>query len=298
MGILKKDWKFWDSAFLNTASYDFYYDKIKELSISAFEWKNLPETIDARFLELTLFERGNVIFFKDEVLGFLCLPSANFGKWNVYRIPRIRRAFASNGYNMPLTIENSVIIYNNVLRTPSIRDCKLFARRLANFDRVIDTNVNAQKTPVLVRCSEKERLSLLNLYKQYEGNEPFVFGDQGLSAKPLDVIRTDAPYVADKIYELKTRYWNEMLTFKGITNLNITKKARLITDEVARNQGGTIASRYSGLMMRQQACEKINNMFGLNISCEFREDSDGINGDLNRDPLDPVDGREGGADNE
>ena len=169
------------------------------------------------------------------------------------------------------------MIFNNVLRTPSIRDCKLFAKRLANFDRVIDTNVNAQKTPVLIRCDEKERLSLLNLYKQYDGNEPFIFADKQLSARPLEAIRTDAPYVADQIYELKTRYWNEMLTFKGITNLNITKKERLITDEVNRSQGGTIASRYSGLIMRQQACDKINKMFGLNIWCEFREDIDGQN---------------------
>ena len=208
---------------------------------------------------------------------YLCLPYTEQGKWNVYRIPLLRRAFASNGYNKKLDIDNSVIIYNNVLRIPSIRDCKLFARRLANFDRVIDTNVNAQKTPVLIRCSEKERLTLVNLYKQYEGNEPFIFGDQELAAQPLNSVRTDAPYVADRIYDLKTRYWNEMLTFKGISNLNVQKKERLITDEVARSQGGTIASRYSGLMMRQQACEKINKMFGLDIWCEFREDIDGNN---------------------
>lgn len=278
MGILKKDYKFWESAITNTACYDFYYDKIKELSISVFEWQNMPETIDERFLELQLFERGAVVFFFDkEMEQYLCLPCAYMGKWNVYRIPIIRRAFASNGYNRKLDIEDSVMIYNNVLRTSSIRDCKLFARRLANFDRVIDTNVNAQKTPVLIRCDEKERLSLINLYKQYEGNEPFIFADKQLSARPLEAIRTDAPYVADQIYELKTRYWNEMLTFKGITNLNITKKERLITDEVNRSQGGTIASRYSGLIMRQQACEKINKMFGLDIWCEFREDIDGKN---------------------
>ena len=286
MGILKKDYRFWESAITNTACYDFYYDKIKELSISVFEWQNVPEEIDIRFMELMLFERGAVIFFRDEDMQqFLCLPYTEQGKWNVYRIPLLRRAFASNGYNKKLDIDNSVIIYNNVLRTPSIRDCKLFARRLANFDRVIDTNVNAQKTPVLIRCSEKERLTLVNLYKQYEGNEPFIFGDQELAAQPLNSVRTDAPYVADRIYDLKTRYWNEMLTFKGISNLNVQKKERLITDEVARSQGGTIASRYSGLMMRQQACEKINKMFGLDIWCEFREDIDGNNlNDAVQDP--------------
>lgn len=278
MGILKKDYRFWESAITNTACYDFYYDKIKELSISVFDWQNVPEEIDVRFLELMLFERGAVIFFYDEEMGkYLCLPYTEQGKWNVYRIPLIRRAFASNGYNKKLDIDNSVIIYNNVLRIPSVRDCKLFARRLANFDRVIDTNVNAQKTPVLIRCSEKERLTLVNLYKQYEGNEPFIFGDQELAAQPLNSVRTDAPYVADRIYDLKTRYWNEMLTFKGISNLNVQKKERLITDEVARSQGGTIASRYSGLMMRQQACDMINKMFGLSVWCEFREDIDGNN---------------------
>ena len=293
MGILKKDYRFWESAITNTACYDFYYDKIKELSISVFEWQNVPEEIDVRFLELMLFERGAVVFFRDEDMQqYLCLPYTEQGKWNVYRIPLLRRAFASNGYNKKLDIDNSVIIYNNVLRIPSIRDCKLFARRLANFDRVIDTNVNAQKTPVLIRCSEKERLTLVNLYKQYEGNEPFIFGDQELAAQPLNSVRTDAPYVADKIYDLKTRYWNEMLTFKGISNLNVQKKERLITDEVARSQGGTIASRYSGLMMRQQACEKINKLFGLDIWCDFREDIDANNlSDAGQDP-----GEDGGQD--
>lgn len=278
MGILKKDYRFWESAITNTACYDFYYDKIKELSVSVFEWQNLPPEIDERFLELMLFERGAVVFFRDEEMEkYLCLPFIQGGRWNVYRIPIKRRAFASNSYNYNCNIDNSVIIYNNVLRTPSIRDCKLFARRLANFDRVIDVNVNAQKTPVLIRCNERERLTLVNLYKEYDGNAPFIFGDAELSAQPLSAIQTEAPYVADQIYDLKTRYWNEMLTFKGISNLNIQKKERLITDEVARSQGGTIASRYSGLMMRQQACEKINKMFGLNIWCEFREDIDANN---------------------
>ena len=63
-----------------------------------------------------------------------------------------------------------------------------------------------------------------------------------------------------------------MLTFKGISNLNIQKKERLVSDEVTRSQGGTIASRYSGLNARRRACELINDMFGLDIDCDYRED--------------------------
>ena len=139
-------------------------------------------------------------------------------------------------------------------------------------DLVIDVNVNAQKTPVLIRCTEQERLTLKNLYMQYDGNQPFIFGDKELATKPLEAITTEAPYVADKIYTLKTQYWNEMLTFRGISNLNIQKKERLASDEVTRSQGGTIASRYSGLNARRRACDMINDMFGLKIECDYRED--------------------------
>ena len=273
MGVFKKSNGFFESAITNRESYDFYYDRIKELKISMFEWQNMPEEIDVRFLELMLFERGAVVFFKDEELNqYLCLPVTLGGKWNVYRIPLIRRAFAINGYNRKLTIDNSVIIYNNALRTNSVRETILFAKRLSNFDRVIDVNVQAQKTPLIIRCDEKERLTLENLYMKYDGNQPIIFGDRNLSQQPLECINTDAPFLADKIYQLKTEYWNEMLTFNGISNLNIQKKERLVTDEVARSQGGTIASRYSGLNARLRGCELINNMFGLNIDCRYRED--------------------------
>ncbi len=273
MGIFKKSNGFFESAITNRECFDMYYDRIKELTMSMYDWQNMPEEIDVRFLELMLFERGAVVFFKDEVLDkYLCLPVVNMGKWNVYRIPIVRRAFASNGYNRELTIDNSVIIYNNALRTPSIRESKLYAKRLANFDRVIDVNVSAQKTPIIIRCAEQERLTMENLYMKYDGGQPIIFGDKNISAKPLEAIKTDAPFVADKIYTLKTQYWNEMLTFKGISNVNIQKKERLVSDEVTRSQGGTIASRYSGLNARQRGCDLINDMFGLDIECNFRED--------------------------
>ena len=107
---------------------------------------------------------------------------------------------------------------------------------------------------------------------QYEGNEPFIFGTKDLDTTGLSVLKTDAPYVADKLYQLKTQIWNEALTYLGISNLNVQKKERLVSDEVMRNMGGVIASRYSRLNARRQACEQINEMFGLNIEVDYRED--------------------------
>ena len=270
--MAKRDGKFWQSARRNNATYLQYYMHLAELAMSMFEWKNLPDTVDARFLELTLFEDGQIVFFKDEELGFLCLQCAVNGGFNVYRIPTNRRAYAVNGYQKNLTENDSVIIYNNFLRTNSMLDVRNFAERLYNIDRAIDVNINAQKTPILIKCDEQQRLTMLNTYQQYDGNQPVIFGDKALNTNAFQVLNTGAPLVADKLYVLKTQLWNECLTYLGISNINVQKKERLITDEVTRNQGGTIASRYARLEARRQACDQINRMFGLNISCDYRED--------------------------
>ena len=267
-----KDTMFCESALINNRTYLQYYNRLTELAISMFEWKNLPETVDPRYLEMCLFSDGMCVFFNDEVLGFLALQVAIGGQLNVYRIPIERRAYASNGYQMNLTEENSVIIFNNYLHTNSMLDVEMFSKRLYNLDRAIDVNANAQKTPILIQCDESQRMTMKNLYKQYEGNEPFIFGSKALDVNGLKVLQTGAPYVADKLYELKVQYWDEALTYLGISNINTTKKERMITDEVTRNQGGVVASRYSRLESRRQACRQINNMFGLDIWCDYRED--------------------------
>ena len=268
----KRDLQFAESAYMNNRTYLQYYNRLTELAISMFRWENLPETIDPRFLELCLFADGMAVFFEDDVLGYLALQCMIGGQLNVYRIPNERRAYATNGYNKELDGKNSVIIFNNMVHTNSMLDVEMFSKRLYNLDRAIDVNANAQKTPVLIQCDDTQRLTMKNLYKQYEGNEPFIFGTKGLDPNGLKVLQTGAPFVADKLYQLKTQIWNEALTYLGISNINVVKKERLITDEVTRNQGGTIASRYSRLESRREACRMINEMFGLNIWVEYRED--------------------------
>lgn len=274
--------------------YWYYYDRLKELAISSFTYKNMPETIDVRYLEMTLFEKGVAVLFEDEVLGYLALSSATNGRWNVYNIPMRRRAYASNGYQKKLDNTNSVLMYNNMLHYNSVSVCEMFARKLYNIDQTINVNVNAQKTPILLTCAENERLSVLNMYKEYDGNQPVIFGNKNLNSQALQVLKTDAPYLADRLYELKNETWNEALTYFGIPNVNIQKKERLITDEVQRSQGGTIASRNSRLKAREQAVEMFNNMFGLGVEVDYADQFDTI---LNEQFMNDME-EEGGSNNE
>ena len=193
----------------------------------------------------------------------------------MYEIPTKRTAYSTgNNYNANLDESNSVIIFNNLLHSNSVLEITNYAKRLWDLDRTIDINAAAQKTPILLQCDESQRLTLLNMYKQYSGNMPVVFGNKGLQQEPIKVLSTGAPYVCDKLYTLKTQIWNEALTYLGISNVSFQKRERLISDEVMRSMGGTMASRFSRLEARRQAAAQINKMFGLNISVDFRESNE------------------------
>lgn len=297
MGRRKKT-NFGESLLMNNATYMQYFNRLMELSVSMFEWKNLPSTCDVRYLELALFMNGSAVFFQDDVLeDYVALDVICSGRLDVYGNPVLRRAYSRyNNYQKLLKGSNSVIIWNNYLRTNAVLDVEMFAKRLYNLDRIIDVNANAQKTPILIKCDETQRLTMLNVYKEYDGNSPVIFGDKALNSNGLEVLSTGAPYVADKIYQLKTQIWNEALTYLGISNINVQKKERLITDEVTRNQGGTIASRYSRLESRREAVRKINEMFGLNIEVNYREDFQQV--DEDNKPEDPGADTIGGDGNE
>lgn len=260
----------WQSAELNNKTYIDYYNRLMELALNVFEWENLPPSVDERFLELTLYEMGYCLYFNDEVIGNLALTCTIGGQLDVYRIPVLRRAYAVNGYNKMCSTKDSVLIFNNYLHTPTQLTIELFARRLYEIERAIDVNVKAQKTATLILSSEQQRLTMQNLYMQYDGNEPFIFGDKNMDIDSIKSLKTDAPFVADKLENLKHQIWNEALTFCGIENSNQDKKERLVSDEVGSNYGNIEAQRNVMLNARKQAVKKINAMFGTNIDVHFR----------------------------
>ena len=285
---VKGDYQFWESANANSIAQQYYLSRLSELAMSMFKWKELPDSIDARFLEYTLFYEGAAVFFKDKDLTernlskneqeeggtYLALQVVLGGDLNVYRVPNNRKAYAVNTYNKKLTVEDSVIIWNNMLRLPEYGRMMFYAEKLAQIDRAIDVNVKGQRFPIAILCDESQRLTMKQVYKQYDGNEPFIFGDKSLDLSGIQVINTGSPYVADKLQQLKNNIWAEAMMCLGIPNSPSEKKERLVANEAKVSQGGTLASRSSRLEMRKRACDEINKMFGLAIDVEYNQDLD------------------------
>lgn len=276
----KKPKRSWEAKKMNDDIFIDYFNRLEEIAINMFEWSNLPDTVDERFLELTLCEYGFLVYFNDEVIGNLVATCMLGGALDVYRIPTNRKAYATNGYQKELTDKDSVLIFNNYLHTPTMLTILLYAKRIAEIDRTIDINVRAQKTPVAVLCDESQLLTFKNAYEKIDGNEPVIFGTKNLDLKNITAIKTDAPFVADKLNILKRQLWNEVMTFMGVENSNSEKKERLVTDEILSNLGGVQAQRYVMLNSRRQAADKINKMFGTDIEVNFRQDFSAVNTEL------------------
>lgn len=265
-----KDLGFEESFFNNMEDYNVIKGRLFDLACGCFGFENLPQNIDVPYVVKTMINQGKILFFKDEILpkenGYFMYSFVNNGGLDPYGRPIQRRVTLKNiGATYELDRSNSVIIYTNVSGTSLLRIIEYFARNIYLINRTIQINVNAQKTPVILTCSENERLSYENLLKQYEGNVPFIFGSKDLDFNKLNAINLNAPFVSDRLYQLMANYWNEFLTFFGIPNISNNKKERLITDEVQRTMGGILVAKRNFESQIQRGFDEVNDMFGLDI---------------------------------
>mgnify|MGYP000936915357 CR=1 FL=1 len=241
-----------------------YSDRLKMLATSLFTWENLDDiagTGASRFLEQSLYTYGKACFVKDKELGFLVLNANPNDKLNIYNLPTKVNAW-SYEYNKTYNIDDIVYIMNNDLEKPTFSSLELFAYRLYDIERIIDTNLNAQRTPVLIEGDTKTILTLKNVYKEYSGNTPFIFGNKQFDiSNKLNVLKTEAPYIIDKLDIHKHQIFNEALTILGIDNANTDKKERLITNEVESNEQLINYYLNCWYKTRKKACDEINEKF-------------------------------------
>lgn len=260
---------------INNETYIDYLDRLKLLATSLFNWEGLDEVAGkgaSRFLELSLYDYGRACFIQDKELGYMALRVNPSDTLNVYQLPTKVQAW-SIGYQKEYPFDDVVYIMNNELQIPTARTIGLFAYRLYETERTIDTNLIAQKTPVLIEGDTKTILTLKNVYMQYSGNTPFIFGNKQFDiSNKLNVLNTNAPYLIDKLELHKHEIWNECLTYLGIDNANTDKKERLITDEVESNN--ELINYYLSCFYktRKKACEEINEKYGLNIDIKLNNE--------------------------
>lgn len=274
--------RYLEAAVLNNKTYQDFYDRLARIALSMFEWENLPDSMDQQFLEYCLFQYGQAaLLYHEEYGGFINLQSVTAGKLNIYMKPielecysvdeaRLRRK-VYNGLGEPGPKGEECILVENMLnRIPTAATLSLYAMRLTECMRSEDVNIKQQKYPLYIQTDQKQVLSVQNVYAQYDGNVPVIIGDKnGLDIDNMKAIKTEAPFVADKIQQYRLRIFNEALSFLGVNNLN-EKKERQLTNEVEKNNEEVNLNLQAFLIPRQRAARQFNKKYGFTGENEIK----------------------------
>lgn len=277
-----------NAKYFTSVTYSTWFNRLYNIAISRFEWLNLPETCNEKFIEQVLFFNGFMVGYKDNALNsFLIMPCTNNSVLDIFGYPAKVNAYGYNGYmaqnltpytitlGQELTRADAALLYANYSRCPDLPAVLYFARKLTKIDRTIDVNINVQKTPYIISCGENQRLTVANMFKQVDNFEPAIITTKfyGLNGeKPINVMDLKPPFVADKMQTLKRQVYQEALTYLGIEANTSEKAERQVTEELTANMGETESMRQSPLASRKQFCKEFNKIYGTNIDVKFRSD--------------------------
>ena len=253
-----------------------YLFRLSMMAQTVFKWEGLPNGIDEKHLERYLFNEGRCMFHKDPTVGWIITKCNDSGGVNFYDEPTRLQPVATGAVELDLSErepgQDCVLIYNNDYAYPTANTILMYAARLTEIQRTIDINIHAQKTPVLIRASDKTRLSAKQVYKQWSGYEPLIITDKNLQdGVEMSVLNISAPIVFDKLAIEKCRQWNECMTAIGVNNDNADKRERRTDDEVQANNEQIELSGEVMLKARQRAAEAMSALCGKEITVKFRK---------------------------
>lgn len=260
-----------DVATMNNGEADFiYYTYLQMLSLNMFKYKGLPESINTFYLEYILQTRGYIGFYDDERLGLICTEITLGGRLNHYQMPTDYHTVSTSPLiKKNLTSEECVVMKNSPLYVGIFPYLNFYAKKLALTSRTMDQNLTMQWTPYIITGDRRMLQQFKVFMKKILQGVQTIFTSKGFRMEDVNVLQTNAPFIADELHGMKQAILRECMTMLGIENANMDKKERLVADEVNANNQQVIASRNIWLSERKKAIEELNKKFNLNASVEF-----------------------------
>lgn len=296
------------AAWENETQYQDAFAYLANLYINTFEWKNLPATCNEWALERTLFFYGKALFFQDsqpwtrgkytnadkdqDGAKAYWHTAVTLGEGlNLYWEHVKRRAYSYN-YEKEFDITNSILIRANKLMYPPFITTMIYAQKLTDAARTIDVVAENLKVPFIIEGDETDLMSIERFVSRIRNNEGAIITVPGWMEGKIKVnpISGDNGQRLTALWDHKHELQDEYLTRRGINNANTDKKERLVVSETSANDQLIQLSGELELDSRKLACEQINEMFGLNISVDWRHKQEGVEADGFDQGVDPVQG--------
>lgn len=261
--------------YMNKAYYSRLWKmRLSDLVCNMFPYYNMPDEINMNAVSKMVMLGGYAIFFKDRDLEkYFCLEGALTGV-DPYGYPTYAKPISKNiseGIIFPemKVGEECIIIYANKVRSSALPYIVEYADKLAELDVAIKMNTRAMKHPLMIKTTEQKKDSIATLMAQYEDDYYVVFPDQALlDNSSLQVM--DFKVSASEILNLqkeKETVMNEFFNIFGISG-SVEKRERMISGEMNAMMEQVAVNRNMWMSAQKDAIDKINKMFGLNITIE------------------------------
>lgn len=258
----------------------FYFRRyLMQKAISVLKWQ-LPETWDKDYFLYTLYGYGYCAVIDTEEYGVIPQWGA-LGGFNVFYRPTY--VIISNplikGVKQPkIGIDCTVIKLQPDYG--SITDLvNYYADMLALCAESVGINlINSHVSTVFPAANKSIAESYKKMYDRIASGEPAVVVDKNLFSDTGEATWTpfqanlQQSYIADKILADMRKIEAMFDTDVGIPNANTSKKERLITSEVNANNVETATRCELWLDELKGSCKKANEMFGIDISVDWRVD--------------------------
>ena len=268
---------------LNNFTFIDFFDRLKRVATSIFKWKNLPETMNERWLELCLFYKGMAGILKHDNYGIINTEASWSGNIDIYGLPTLVYCYSTSffseqrvRYDGKVSIEElskiygiqddnlkeAILVMNNIDMQPTFIAMELFAYRLYKVQRTIDINLDLIKKPFIIGCNEQDKLSMQKFMMDVENNQNMIFATADFD--PSNSIKIFDLNVNNHIEELeneKRAILSEALTTLGVNSILVDKAERLISDEGKKDNEFINYNLQYYWKQRKEACEQFNKLF-------------------------------------
>lgn len=261
--------------------YRYWFSKLLDMCLQMFEYDNLPEGLPAREIELNLIITGHaVILANPDKPGELFCPLTSIAgvdqyyqpEWAVWANPDVRKKNGKKWY----FDKDCINIWNNSLQEsmwylPLDGSMYTFigryARELADIESSINIyTVNTRVTSIPVSDNPTVIESIRLFFKKLVLGRRSIVSDNNIMEKfrTIDVkMATNETMI--NLLTARDMILEQFYRDIGV-RMNRQKRAQVTTEEIEANDQLLLICHDDMLKCRQTGIDKVNDMFGTNIS--------------------------------
>ena len=264
--------------------YNYWFNKILHKCLTIVKYNDLPESLPSREVALNMIMAGHGIFFEKGVNMYVT-PTTLYDNQKspyyypqsaVYAQPYLGSDNLQIGKNCEIVYCNS--LQDNIFMFPSdgglLTFIQRYARQLADIESTINIYlVNCRLTSFPTAANDQVKSSIERLFEKLTLGKRSVISDNAIveQFRNIDINRSSVHDGINDLLIARDKILEQLYRDIGIRMYN-PKKAQVNEEELESNDQLLVINTSDMIDTQNEGFERVNKMFGTNISCELSED--------------------------